>query len=403
MVPFSRAFLTGVGAALALLASTGCGVTDPSAEPPPSGEPPSSAPSQTPTSDAEGPGVESSAAAVGGFPSSAAAAPTGDSCPDPTGWSTRNLARFLVVPGFPGDAGVPGYINGGQAGLFVTSGWQGLATGSFTADIPDAPRPFVAIDYEGGLVARHKELLGHIPSPRDQAATMSPDQVRDLAANAGRTMRSYGITLDFAPVVDLDLGSPIVDSRSYGSDPQQVIDYAGAFSEGLRESGVQPVLKHFPGHGSADGDSHVGAVTTQPWETLRNRDVMVFTSLLKQQGPWLVMMGHLFVPGLSSSPGLPTSVDPAAYLALREETGFTGPVITDDLSRMRAILDLYTTPAAVVAAIEAGADLALLSLPEGYEESVELLAQWADGDPERIDGLRSSARRVLTILPCSTS
>ena len=262
-----------------------------------------------------------------------------------------------MVPGFPGDDGLPEYISGGQSGLFITTGWQGLAAGSFENGIPNSPRPFVAIDYEGGLVARHQELLGSIPSAREQAATMSPDQVRALAAQAGQTMRSYGVTLDFAPVVDLDLGSPIIDSRSYSSDPSTVVAYAAAFSDGLRRAGVQPVLKHFPGHGSADGDSHAGAVTTEPWETLRNRDVPVFTEILNRPGPWMVMMGHMIVPGLSSTPNLPTSVDPAAYQTLRTETGFKGPVITDDLSRMRAILDLYSTPEAVVAAIAAGADL----------------------------------------------
>ncbi|MDQ1250033.1 MAG: beta-N-acetylhexosaminidase, partial [Actinomycetota bacterium] len=88
----------------------------------------------------------------------------------------------------------------------------------FEDDIPNSPLPFVAINYEGGLVARHQELLGSIPSAREQAATMSPDQVRALADQAGQTMRSYGVTLDFAPVADLDLGSPIIDSLLYGSE-----------------------------------------------------------------------------------------------------------------------------------------------------------------------------------------
>ena len=307
------------------------------------------------------------------------------------------------MPGFSGDEGVPEYVLPGTGGLFITAGSAALGNGAFTSGLPTNPHPFVAIDYEGGLVQRHSEVLGRIPSAREQAATMSPDQVRDLATTAGATMRGYGIDLDFAPVVDLDLGSPIVDSRSYGSDPAQVVAYAGAFSAGLRQAGVQPVIKHFPGHGSANGDSHKGAVVTDDWEVLRTRDVPVFTEILQQPGPWMVMMGHLIVPGLSSDGATPTSVDPAAYRALREATGFNGPVITDDLSRMRAILDLYSVPQAVVAVITAGADLALLSMPDDYEASLIALTEWGDSGLANRQRLIDSATRAMKVLPCGRS
>ena len=90
-----------------------------------------------------------------------------------------------------------------------------------------------------------------------------------MAADRAGAMRHYGINVDFAPVADLDLGSPVVGNRSYGSDPNTVVTYAGAFAQGLRDNGVLPVLKHFPGHGSSDGDSHKTLAITDPWTVLR--------------------------------------------------------------------------------------------------------------------------------------
>jgi beta-N-acetylhexosaminidase len=317
--------------------------------------------------------------------------------------STYDLARLLVVPGFSGDVGWPDYLAPGAAGTIVMKGTGALSRGYYLNELPGDPQPFVSIDFEGGKVARNYELLGRPPSARDQAATMTPAQVRVLAAHTGGVLQSFGIDVNFAPVVDLDLGSPIVESRSYGSDPDQVVAYAGAFADGMRDAGVLPVIKHFPGHGSADGDSHLGSVTTETWEVLRARDVPVFTELLARPGEWMVMMGHLIVPGLSADPSLPTSLDPAAYRALRDETGFDGPVITDDLATMRAIVDLYTIPQAVVLAVAAGADMALIAESSQYEQAVVDLASWGDSDPDHRQQLINSARRAHTTMPCGRS
>lgn len=317
--------------------------------------------------------------------------------------TTYSLARLLVVPGFPGDSGWPVDLAGGAAGTIVMGGSTAVAAGDYLTGLPGDPRPFVSVDYEGGKVVRQSDVLGPLPSARELAATMSPDQVRELAAEKGRAMRSVGINVDYAPVADLDLGSPIIDSRSFSSDPAVVVSYAGAFSDGLRSAGVLPVLKHFPGHGSANGDSHKGAVTTDPWSVLRTRDVPVFAQLLQRPGPWMVMMGHMTVPGLSSDDVTPTSLDPAAYQALRAETGFNGPVITDDLSIMRAITDRYPVPEAVVLAIQAGADLALIAQSDDYEAAVNSLAQWGDVDAGHRERLEQSARRAFAYMPCGRS
>lgn len=324
-------------------------------------------------------------------------------CPNPATWTNEQLAQYLVVPGFDATSGWPNWLSPGTSGVFLPDGSAGINAGYFRSDnpaFPTTPQPFVALDYEGGLVSDHAGLIGTMPSPREQAATMSPEQVRAMAADRAGAMQYYGINVDFAPLVDLDLGSPIVGARSYGSDAATVTNYAGAFADGLRDNGVLPVLKHFPGHGSANGDSHIQLATTDGWDVLRERDVPIYTELLARPGPWMVMMGHLVVPGLSFDPQTPTSVDPAAYQALRETTGFTGPVITDDLSGMRAITDRLSVPDAVVSAISAGADLALVSGANDYWGSVTALGNWVGADEGKRQQMIDSAVRSLTVLPC---
>ena len=169
-------------------------------------------------------------------------------------------------------------------------------------------------------------------------------------------MRGLGITVDFAPVVDLTQESAAIGDRSFGDDPETVTAYAGAYARGLRDAGVLPVLKHFPGHGRAAGDSHTGAVSTPPLAELQASDLVPYRTLVNQP-PVAVMVGHMQVPGLTG--GEQASLSPAAYGLLRNEFGFGGVVFTDDLSSMAAINQQYGVAEAVLKSLQAGADIAL--------------------------------------------
>lgn len=169
-------------------------------------------------------------------------------------------------------------------------------------------------------------------------------------------MAEMGITVDFAPVVDVvDAGTDddtVIGDRSFGSDPAKVTEYAGAYAQGLRDAGLLPVLKHFPGHGHGSGDSHTaGVVVTPPLTDLQDNDLVPYRTLVTQ-APVAVMMGHLKVPGLTDDP---TSLSPAAVNLLRTGIDYRGPtfdgvVFSDDLSSMAAITEHYTVAEASCAA-----------------------------------------------------
>ena len=222
-------------------------------------------------------------------------------------------------------------------------------------------------------------------------------------------MRDLGITVDFAPVVDVtdEPDDTVIGDRSFGSDPARVTEYAGAYAQGLRDAGLLPVLKHFPGHGHGSGDSHTGGVTTPPLAQLQNDDLVPYRTLTTE-APVAVMVGHLQVPGLTGSD--PASLSPAAFDLLRGGgyggPPFDGPVFTDDLSSMAAITDRYGVAEAVLRALQAGADVALWvttdevpAVLDRLEKAVnagELTLPAVDASVLRVAGSRASSPAVLT-------
>jgi beta-N-acetylhexosaminidase len=223
----------------------------------------------------------------------------------------------------------------------------------------------VAVDDEGGRVQRIDRLDGPLPSARAMSG-LNPLKVRELGRDRGRELRAHGVTVNFAPTVDVSRqrADAVIGDRSFGDDPQQVARYAGAFALGQREAGMFTVLKHFPGHGHADGDSHRGRVTTPPLDRLRTDDLQPYAELVGPGGPLAgartgVMVGHLDVPGLTT--GLPGSLTPAVYALLRGEYHFDGVAYTDDLGAMKAVTASFGLPEAVERALAAGADVALWS------------------------------------------
>lgn len=289
-------------------------------------------------------------------------------------------------------------------GVFLSTGVD-AANGTLGQALAGAEpvAPFVSIDEEGGRVERLAATVGSLPSARDMAATMSEDEVRQAAEQLGRGLHDRGITVDLAPVVDVSSqpDGAVIGDRSFSSDPAVTTAYAGAFADGLRAAGVLPVLKHFPGHGRSSGDSHQGVVTTPPLDDLRGVDLVPYQSLLDDE-PVAVMMGHLDVPGLTE-PGLPTSLSPAALRLLRDDLGFDGVVMTDDLGSMLAVTSRFSLPDAALQALVAGVDMVLWN--SGSIGAVLDRLEQAVGSGElpeaRVDESVARILRVKDVDPCA--
>lgn len=278
----------------------------------------------------------------------------------------RKLAQLLTV-GVTGTADAAQVVRNEQVGGIFIGSWTD-ETMLANREVPQVASAsslplMVTIDEEGGRVSRVENLLGADPSARQTAATMTEEQTYQMALERGRGLKDLGVTVNFAPDVDVSSqpDDSVIGDRSYSDDPAVVTRYADAYARGMRDAGILPVIKHFPGHGSASGDSHTGAVTTPPLDQLQTKDLVPFRNLVSTGVG--VMLGHLEVPGLTA-PGIPASISPDAVALLRGGTGygappFTGPIFTDDLSGMQAITDRYDITEAVETALESGVDVAL--------------------------------------------
>jgi beta-N-acetylhexosaminidase len=175
----------------------------------------------------------------------------------------------------------------------------------------------------------------------------------------GEEMRAVGINVDLAPVADVvdNPANRVIGDRSFGTTADEVVNMVPAYVAGLQESHVAATLKHFAGHGSTDGDSHVSVVTVnKTFDQLDQTELPPFRAGAKTAD--LVMMAHVGYTALDPS-GLPASLSKPIVEFLRRDIGFKGVVITDDLE-MGAIQQLWGTGEAGVRALQAGVDLLLV-------------------------------------------
>lgn len=320
----------------------------------------------------------------------------------------QKLAQLLNV-GVTGADDARAIVQSEQIGGIFIGSWTDasmLTDGLIPGVAAESPLPLmVTIDEEGGRVSRVGALLGPDPSARVTAQTMTVEETYRMAFERGEELRGLGITVNFAPDVDVSSqpDNTVIGDRSFSDDPQVVTEYAGAYARGLLDAGIMPVLKHFPGHGSASGDSHTGAVTTPPLEQLQQVDLVPYRTLVSPEVA--VMLGHLDVPGLTA--GVPASISPEAVELLRSGAyggpPFDGVIFTDDLSGMRAITDTYGITEAVEAAMVAGVNQALWLTTDEVPAVLDHLEQAvAEGtlSQEWVDGSVRTVSRAKGALDC---
>ncbi|MFN3334808.1 MAG: beta-N-acetylhexosaminidase, partial [Caldilinea sp.] len=262
----------------------------------------------------------------------------------------------------------------------------------------------IAVDQEGGRVARLNERFGFPPtlSAQELGERNDPAFTYEAAAQMARTLKAVGVNHTFAPVVDLNTNpdNPIIGAigRSFSADPSVVIEQAAAFIRAHRDHGVTTTLKHFPGHGSSRDDSHLGFVdVTDVWQPV---ELEPYRQLIARNLVDAVMTAHVFNAQLDPD-SVATLSQPIITGILREELGFDGVVFSDDM-QMGAIADNYGFEDAVVRTVEAGVDVIAIANnltfdPEIATRIIELLAAAvADGrlSEARID---ASCRRIMAL------
>ena len=226
----------------------------------------------------------------------------------------------------------------------------------------DGIPPLIAVDQEGGRVARIIDGVAALPSAMAFGAAGDPALTETCATLLGRDLAALGISVDFAPVADLAdaPSSTVVGTRAFGDDPKRVGAQAAAFARGLQRGGVAATLKHFPGHGATATDSHAALpVVDADLAALRARELVPFVRALADAAPALVMSGHLVVRGVDAVRPATRSHALLTEL-LRGELHFDGVICTDCLE-MDAIAGDVGVAAGAVDALAAGADLVLVT------------------------------------------
>jgi beta-N-acetylhexosaminidase len=264
----------------------------------------------------------------------------------------------------------------------------------------DSPLPLaIAIDQEGGTVDRLVSLDGPRPSATSIGITNDPHKALEAGIQDAKDLSYYGINLNLAPVVDVNnTYNPQLYLRTYGNNPAIVTSMAGAYLQGLQQSGkVLGTLKHFPGLGDVAADPHVSVpYLNRTKSDLESIDWAPYRSLIQQGDVYAVMVTHEIVRAIDSS--RPSSLSKKVVTGiLRDELGFQGVIMTDSLT-MDGITANYTPAQAAALAIVAGSDLLMgASTPAGVATMIEGIKQEINAGNMSIQRIDDSVRRILLL------
>lgn len=320
-----------------------------------------------------------------------------------------------LLPGFVGEE-LPEWLD-----LLLREGLGGVclfgsnvATDAQVAALTSAvraanPDAIIAIDEEGGDVTRvHHETGAPYPGNallgRLGATGGSAELTAATARSIGWHLRSLGVNLAFAPVVDINSNSdnPVIGVRSFGADPTQVATHGTAWVRALQATGVGATAKHFPGHGDTSLDSHLALpVVDRTLAELRERELIPFEAVI-EDGVDAVMTSHILVPRLD--PDNPATMSGAVLRQiLREELGFDGLIVSDALD-MKGASAKIGIPAAAVRSLAAGVDLLCLGTDSSAAQLDAIIGAVTDAvetgelSAERVADAASRTRRLAVQL-----
>lgn len=262
---------------------------------------------------------------------------------------------------------------------------------------------FFTLDHEGGRVVRTP-----LPITRFPQALLLRSRAREVAKATATELKSLGINLSWSPVADIysHPQNPIIGSRAFGNTPETAASGAREYYLGLKEAGIVGCAKHFPGHGDTSKDSHVELpILNLTPADLRNRELIPFKVLIEENIP-LIMTAHILFPQID--PDLPATLSrPILNSILREELGFQGVVVSDDLD-MKAVSDMFMQSGTVARAFDAGCDLFIVSrnihsssMERTYKIAEDFADSLANGSLAEsvVEAARERVEKLLAVTP----
>ncbi|MBI2964515.1 MAG: beta-N-acetylhexosaminidase [Deltaproteobacteria bacterium] len=310
----------------------------------------------------------------------------------------------LLMVGLPApvlDRSTRAFLKGAAIGgvvLFRRNVGEVAALAALTAELHAllTDRPIlVAIDHEGGRVSRLGEPFTQFPPAAVVGRAASPHLAYRQGVAMGEELRSVGIDIDFAPVLDVASNprNPVIGDRSFGGHPRTVSRLGISVAHGLQRTGVISCGKHFPGHGDTDRDSHLELPIVRRSQTEIERTELFPFRRAIQSGMTALMTAHVLFPALD--PSRPATLSRAILTdLLRERLRFRGVVFSDDLE-MKAIADRYGPDEAAILALEAGVDwLLFCSQIELAERALQAIERAAPKRPRLAARLEEAAART---------
>ena len=260
---------------------------------------------------------------------------------------------------------------------------------------------FLGVDEEGGSLVARVANSGTIsvptfPNMMEIGNTGNPEEAYEVGRTIGTYLKDLGFNLDFAPIADVLVNpeNQVIGERAFGSDAELVAKMVKRVVEGLQEQEVSAVLKHFPGHGGTEADSHEGtAILNRTLEELRSEEFLPFQSGI-EAGADMIMVGHISVPEVTGDDTPATLSETVITDLLRNELGFDGIIITDSMS-MGAIVDHYGPGEAAVQVIRAGGDMILM--PQDFVEARQAVLEVVYQQEITEERINESLRRIYRI------
>ncbi len=264
--------------------------------------------------------------------------------------------------------------------------------------VVSGPSPVIAVDQEGGRVARLGAPLLSLPPMRVLGAIDDVALTFDAARSLGRGLARLGFTLDFAPVADVDSNpaNPIIGDRSFARDAATVARHVVAFVEGLQSVGIAACAKHFPGHGDTTEDSHLALPRVRHARgRIDDVELPPFRAAVRANVA-TIMTAHVVFDSLA--PDTPATIAPAILgELLRAQLGFEGVCVSDDLF-MQGIAKSLTVEQSAVRSIAAGCDALLICTdPDAQVRAADAMRREAESNSSFADRLRDAESKMTRL------